>query len=173
MKLNLKSAIYAAATVLSIGFIFAPTAARAESCQSIFSFLRSAAANGDQVLLNWTTNFYEPSPDPSGRRNRFMAITEMRLTPDVGSGRGLNGSAERHYYYSSPVEHPGFTRSDTVTLRINANDTITFQGMYGPYEAVCYVWHQEDGRQQRPTAFAVINTTTAIEVLHFHTIRRP
>ena len=172
MKVNLKSAIYAAVTALSIGFIFAPSAARAESCLTTVSFLRQAAANGDQVLLNWTTNFYEPSLDPSGRRNRFMAITEMELTLLGGINGDLVGSAERHYYYSSPVEHPGFGTPRTIALRIRPDGRIIFDRAYGPYEAVCYTWPQGPA-QQRPTAFAIVNTTTAIEVLHFHTIRRP
>ena len=171
MKLNLKSAIYAAATVLSIGFAFAPTAARAESCQATYNHIQAYASQGDHVLVNWTTNFYEPSLDPSGRRNRFMAITEMRLTRDnVGN---LVGSAERHYYHSWPVEHPGFGTPRTISLRMDTQGRFTFDGIYGPYEAVCYTWLPRPA-QERWTAFAVVNTTTAIEVLHFHTtVRRP
>lgn len=128
-----------------------PRASAMGSCDALLAVLRNAPF----VDVLWTTNYF-------ARGERFIGVTAIELRR---RGEDLAGDGNRSKMTLSgtggarpigEIERRTLGRGEHVSVRISADGKIMFQGIYGPYETVC--WGDR---------FAAVHTGDSLETFNF------
>lgn len=158
------------AVILS-GAMLAGPAAADDTCTALFQSFRDITKvdpGNRHVHVYWLTSYRTQGP----RMARYMGWTELKLYFRGVNIQDLSGSGTRtrkfdHAYTAVPMDQRGPT--ETVGLKIRADNKIVLSEIYGPYDATCS--NAFPAREGFSIGFgqAVVHTGDSIEVFNFRT----